>query len=456
MSSPKVVVVGAGSMFFGRQCIWKMVKSEVLRGGTIALVDVDKNILDKMVVLANKAVETTSAPLTVEASTDRRKVLRGADFVVLTFADRGVYFRGVDCQVSEKYGVRMCSGDTIGPGGIFRALRGVPEALNVARDCEELCPNAWLINYINPTTVLGIALMRHSHMRSFALCDGHHEPYNRRRWLRMAGILSEDEAITPQIERKLDLAIGGVNHFTWLMRFKYDGEDMMPRVREAVAQRAAEETEEETHSKVRFNNKYALALMDIFGAYPTATGHTKEYVPYWQGYTTSPPDLPRIDVFDADRRAERVVGVWEEIDAYNSGEKPMSHFLENMQSDHATDIIENMWGDLGNCFYINSPNRGAVTNMADDAFLELRCDIDMQGPRPQPFGEFPRGLLGLQQQVLDTHELTAEAAITGDRSLLMRAFMTDPIVNSISDAEKIMDELFEKERDALPEFWFKP
>jgi len=456
MGSPKVVVIGAGSMFFGRQVIWKMTRSEVLRGGTLALVDTDAGILRKMVRLARKVVSATRAPLRIEASTDRREVLRGADFVVLTFADRGVYFRGVDCEVSAKYGVRMCSGDTIGPGGIFRALRAIPSALACARDVERLCPDAWLINYINPTTCLGIALMRHApNLRSFALCDGHHEPYFRERVLREVGVLGPQEPLTAAHERKLDLAVGGVNHCTFMVRFRYDGRDMLPAWRRKVAERAAKESADEAYSKRRFNNRYALALMDIYGAYPTAVGHTKEYVPFWQGYSTSPPDLPPIDIFSAAQRAELVAKVWAEIDDYNAGRKPITHFLENMRSDHASDIIENMWGGLGRAYYINSPNRGAVTNMAPDAFLELRCDIDMHGPRPQPFGEMPRGLLALQQQVLDTHELTVAAAVSGDRGLLLRAFMTDPIVNSISDAKKIMAELFARERDALPAFWFR-
>jgi alpha-galactosidase/6-phospho-beta-glucosidase family protein len=113
-----------------------------------------------------------------------------------------------------------------------------------------------------------------------------------------------------------------------------------------------------------------------------------------------------------------------------------------------------MWRNLGKPFFINSANRGAVTNMPDDAFLELRCDLDMNGPRPQPFGEMPRGLLGMQMQVLDTHELTAEAAVTFDRKTLLRAMLTDPIVNNIADAKMIMTELLEAEKDALPAEWF--
>ena len=112
-----------------------------------------------------------------------------------------------------------------------------------------------------------------------------------------------------------------------------------------------------------------------------------------------------------------------------------------------------MVGGLGRPFFVNGANRGAVTNMADDAFLELLCDIDMDGPVPRPVGEMPRGLLGQQQLILDTHELTAEAVARDDRNLLRRAMLTDPIVNSIADADAILAELLELERDAIPAGW---
>jgi alpha-galactosidase len=122
--------------------------------------------------------------------------------------------------------------------------------------------------------------------------------------------------------------------------------------------------------------------------------------------------------------------------------------------DHATDIVENIVGGLGKPFYINTFNQGAVTNMADDAFLELCCDVDLDGPKPRPVGEMPRGIRGMQELVLDTHELTAAAAATCDRTLLRRAMLTDPLVSSMADADGIIDELLADERDALPPCWF--
>src|SRR5690606_30269380 len=126
---------------------WQMVHSEYLNQGTLAFVDTDKEKLNKMVTLARMAASEAGVPLRVEGSTDRKDVLPGADFVVLSFADNTVKYRGIDCAISEKYGIRMCSGDTIGPGGIFRAMRELPVIMACAKDIEELCPDAWVINY---------------------------------------------------------------------------------------------------------------------------------------------------------------------------------------------------------------------------------------------------------------------------------------------------------------------
>ena len=147
---------------------------------------------------------------------------------------------------------------------------------------------------------------------------------------------------------------------------------------------------------------------------------------------------------------------WKVTQEYADGTRPIDEFLKTYNhGDHATDIIESMWGGLGKKFFINGPNQGAVTNLPDDAFLELRRDIDMNGFQALPVGKLPHGVLGLTQQVLDTHELTVEAIVSHDRKLLYRALASDPLVNNLSDAKAIMLELLEAEREYLPIEWFK-
>ena len=456
MRGPKITVVGAGSYFFGKPVIWNMLHSEILRGGELALVDTDPAVLDTMLSIARRAVAATGAPTKISGSTDRTAVMKDSDFVVLSFSFRNAHYRGVDTAIAAKHGVTMCSSDTIGPGGIFRALRELPEVLRVADDVRRLCPKAWVINFINPTSVLGIGLMRHApDVRSFALCDGNHEPHNTSHFLQWVGVLPQDAKELPaDVAAKTEIRIAGVNHCTFLTKFAYDGRDMLPKLREALAKEAAEE-QPTAKAKPRFNKRYALELMDLYGAYPTAVSHTKEYVPFFQGYGVAPAQPAPIICFDAVNRAEEMAEAWKTTAAYGAGDLPISQFIAEGRGDHATDIIESMWGGLGKQFYINAANQGAVTNLPDDAFLELRRDVDMEGPRPLPFGKLPRGVLGLTQQVLDAHELTVEAAVSHDRTLLLRAMATDPIINNLGDAKLIMEELFEAEREHLPAAWYK-
>lgn len=457
MAGPKVTVIGAGSYFFGREVIHKMATSSIMGGGTLALVDIDEDVLNTMEELARRVFAETGCKVEVMASTDRREVMEDSDFVVLTFSKDNAYYRGLDTEIAAEHGIRMCSSDTIGPGGAFRALREIPKALDMARDTRELAPEAWLINFVNPTTVLGMALRRYvPEVKSFALCDSLHEPYNTLNWCKKAGILPEDaDRVPPRVLNKLDLAIGGVNHCTWMIRFNYGSEDMMPVLLAELQKRADREQENPSEgAKARFNANYALQLYDIYGALPVVTSHTKEYVPFFQGYGQRDIQPEPLSLFDADNRAAQMEAAWQRTEAFSEGKIEVETFLKEVSDDHATDIIESMWGDLGKQFYINTANNQAVKNLADDAFLELRCDVDMQGPRPQPLGRFERGLLALQQQILDTHELTAEAAVTGDKSLLKRALLTDPLGNNIADVEACIEDLLKAEKKALPDYWY--
>jgi len=447
LQHPRVVVIGAGSLFFGRKAIWQMVNSPHLNQGTLALVDTSPGRLERMARLAEMVIAEADVPLQLEAAADWKEGLPGADFVVLSFAERTVYFRGVDCAISAKYGIRMCSGDTIGPGGIFRAMRELPVIMDCARDIERLCPDAWVINYINPSTVNGMALTRFApRLRSFALCDSLHMPHIRQRYARYAGIPDgEDETF--------DLRIAGVNHFTWMLRAEHEGRDMMPRIVAALRGLARDERDD-AGAKRRHNHGIACALYDAFGRVPVCVGHTKEYVRFWQGKGELPDEIPPLALWETEDRYELHAAMWQQVDGFVSGATPVSRFLQDFGPDHATDIIESMVGGLGKPFYVNTPNCGAVSNMSDDAFLELLCDLDMDGPVPRPVGEMPRGLRGMQEVVLDTHELTAEAVVRCDHRLLRRAMLTDPLVTSMADADAILRELLAAEREALPAGWY--
>lgn len=456
MNGPKVVVIGAGSLFFGRQAIWQMVTSESLNTGTLGLVDTDSAHLARMTHLAQKAIDEKGVALSLESSTDRREVLKDADFVVFSFARKSVKYRAVDCELSAKYGIRMCSGDTIGPGGIMRTLREFPHILECCRDVKELCPDAWVINYINPTAANGIGLQIFApELKSFALCDGLHMPYVKNMYAQRAGIIDDEETLTPEQDAAFDFRVAGPNHFTWIVKAEYNGRDVSAEIAEHLRNQAATETDGHSlGAKAAFNNTITYELYKAFGSIPACTGHTKEYVPFWQGHGVTEDVIPSLFFWDHIPRYEWHWDNWNEIDSYNYDVEPISRFFEKTGADHATDIIETMWCGRDKPFFVNTPNGNAVKNMPDDAFLELMCDINMDGIKPREVGPAPVGLRGLWQRVLDTHELTARAAQSGDRDLLYSAFACDPLTVSLSDTRKLINELLEAEKEALPAYWF--
>lgn len=446
MKTPKIVIVGAGSIFFGRQAIWAASHLPGLSQCTLSLVDTDPTHLDQMTRLARLVLK--GSEVKVESTDDYRKALPGADFVVLSFSKHNTHYRRIECEVGAKYGIRSCSGDTIGPAGIFHTVREFPAILEIAHAVEELCPNAWLINYVNPSAAMGIGLMRHSKAKSFALCDTHHMPGKKEGYLKLIG---EDLSQMNQF----DLRIAGVNHFTWMLKAELNGRNVMPEIQEAFRRGAIGEVDE-GYAKERFNNFITAQLAEHFGSVPTCTGHTKEYLPFYQGRAPIQEPIPPLSVFNCEERDKWTNDVWAEVADYVSGKKPVADFHSSMKSDHATDIIHTMITEDNRTYYINRTNSECVEgsgkpvdNLPEDAFLELECRLDRNGPRPLKVGRFPLGLRALQYQILDLHELTIEGVMKRDRDLLVRALSMDPLVNSIATARVIVDELFEREKEAL-------
>jgi len=451
VKGPKVVLIGAGSVFFGRQTIWSMVSKPALSSGTLALVDTNERLLSTMERIARRAIKATGVSLKLEVSPDRQKVLKGADFVILAFAVEGVKLRGVDAEISQKHGIVMCSADTIGPGGIFRTLREVPRTLQVLEDVEALCPDAWVINWVNPTTAMGICAFRYApQIKSLAICDGPHNPHFDHRLIWRAGLARWGDDPGEELMQNTHIRSGGINHFNWLTALSYRGKDLMGKVREWYLRQGKHGEDERT----RTTSRMVVRLTDTVGSIPMCIHHTREYVPFFQGRGVDTKKSLRVKTWEVKVRQERMRRNWKDMRDIASGRRSVKDFLEKTTPDHASDIVESMWGGLGKKFYINTPNRGAVPNMAEDAFLELLCDVSLNEVRPLPYGPMPRPLPGMFQRVLDEHELAVEAAVTGDRQTLMKSFVASPLTYNLEDAENLIDELLRKERRYLPDYWF--
>lgn len=453
---PKVVLIGAGSVFFGRQTIWNMVQKEALRTGCLALADPDETKLRWLHSVAKRAVEASGAPLKLEVSTDYRQLLKGADFVILAFAVEGVKLRGIDSEVSTRHGMTMCSGDTIGPGGIMRTLREVPRQTEILNEVRRQCPEAWVINWVNPTAAMGIAMMRHfPDLRSLAICDNPHNPHFDNRLIVSAGLVKSAEEITDALRSRVLIRSGGVNHFNWLVEMRYEGKDIASRVIESLKKATQEEhIAASEDSKITLANRISFQLASTLGYAPMCIWHTMEYLPYFQGHDVDREKALTINQWRLDVRQTWMNECWADMKALADGSRPIADFLAKNTLDHASDIIESMWTGSLKTFYINNPNRGAVSNMPDDAYLELPSVVNMNAVQTLPFGEMPRPLVGYLHRVLDEHELAVEAATSCNRKTLLQAFLASMVAVSIPDAQACMNELLEAERDYLPGAWF--
>ncbi len=453
---PKVVIIGAGSAFFGRQTICGMATRPALRDGCLALADTDETKLGWMHSIARRAVEATGASLKIEASTDYRSLLKGADFVILAFAVEGVRLREVDSEISTRHGMIMCSGDTVGPGGIMRTLREVPRQAEVLNEVRRQCPNAWVINWVNPTATMGIAMMRHfPDLKTLAICDGPHNPRFNDNLIVKAGLVESASEITDALRSRVLIRSTGVNHFNWLVEMRYQGEDLTPRIFEQMKHDGQEmHVASFQESKKALANRIAYQIAMSIGYAPMCVWHTQEYLPYFQGHDVAKEDALTLGQWRVDIRESWMKECWDDMEALATGQRPIADFLEKTTADHATDIIEAMWAGLPKLFYINTPNNGAVTNLPDDAYLELLSAVNLNAVLPLRFGEMPRPLTGYIHRVLDEHELAVEAAVTFSRAKLRQAFLASMVAVSIPDAENCMNELLEAERSYLPSQWF--
>src|SRR3954447_14947220 len=257
MKDIKVVIIGAGSTVFTPGLIADMVNSEHLHDASVALVDIDPLAVDVMTRLAQRMARERGVSLKIEGTTDRRKVLAGADFVTTTIAVGGVRGWEHDVRIPERAGVYQTVGDSVGPGGVFRALRHVPELVAIARDMEELCPDAWLFNYTNPLSANVRGVQKSSPIKCIGLCHG--ILHTRQLLARDLGVDAHD----------LNVVAAGVNHLCWGLDIRHEGHDLYPALREQMATRLAAPDTIASDDVYEGFQQVSARLMQLYGYYPS-------------------------------------------------------------------------------------------------------------------------------------------------------------------------------------------
>ena len=433
-----IVLLGVGSTYFTRG----IVESLITKGGEwdIRLVDIDPQCLEIATLLSRRLVEAYDAPVTVRGSLDRMEVLAGADAVVSTIGVGGRRAWEKDVIVPRQFDIYQSTGDTFGAGGVSRALRMIPVLVEVAKDIERICPNAIFINFSNPMTVNCRAIARTTSVKVAGLCYGvswyHHY------LAKFIGV---------PMEQLMCRAIG-VNHFTWITELQYEGKDAWPLVREKM-----KEKQEEIKRQ-----PYTWELFRLFGAFPcVGDGHICEFVPGWQGKGAYYGKTFGIDAGHSfEEYAKGFDKVFQDMEDQAYGRAPIIKREDNpaeaelfKDEDLFIDVLNASLGEDEIFRTVNLPNIGQASNLPAGAVLEATTLINGAGFQPLCFGELPPGITAILLRIIGAQELTVEAALRGDRKLVLQALVAGETVRTEAEAEALTDALLETHRQWLPHFY---
>jgi alpha-galactosidase len=431
---PKVTFVGAGSAVFARQLITDILDVDGLDAGTFALVDIDPSRLELACRIAERLVELSGKRWSVTASTDRTDVLEGSDYVISSIEVAGLANVRYDYEIPMRYGVDQCIGDTIGPGGIFKALRTGPVWLQIVADVARLAPRARVINYSNPMSILTLAAARASELEVVGLC---HSVQGTSRQLATYLDIPYD---------RIEWRCAGINHNAWFTTLEQDGEDLYPLLR-----RRAAIPEIYERDPVRFE------VMLHLGAFVTeSSGHFSEYVPYFRN---RPDLLARYSRAGYLGESGFYANHWpdwrrandELIASMLRGETPVP---TERGHEYASAIVEAIELGRDATIHGNVINKGWIDNLPAGC-VEVECLVDRGGLHPVHFGPLPEQLAALNRSHMAVHELVVEALMERDRQKAKYALMLDPLtatVCSLEEIDRLFEEMWEAERESLTAF----
>jgi alpha-galactosidase len=473
----KIAFIGAGSTVFARNLLQDLFIFPELHGSTIALMDIDPGRLADTEAVAKLLADRAGAHPTIEATTDLRAALDGADYAV-NMIQVGGYRPStvIDFEIPKRYGLRQTIGDTLGIGGIMRALRTIPVMLDFGRTMEEVCPNVLFLNYTNPMAMLCRAMNRATVIKTVGLCHSvHNTAADIAHWL---GIPFEE----------VNFLCGGINHVAFMLRYERDGEDLYPALRQFAA-----EHREPAWERVRFE------LLRRFGYFVTESSeHFSEYVPWfikpgrddliqkfnipldeyparcedqiadWADFRSAltsadPEAMPRYREARRGRLhgmdARRIAVVEKEDPALAAAMRVEAlaeqHEEESGHSgEYGTLIIHSAETGQERVVYGNVENWNSITNLPASCTVEVPCLVDRNGVQPTMVGMLPPQLAALMQTNINVQELTVTASLTGKREHIYQAAMLDPHTAAELDPEQIcalVDDLLEAHGSMIPE-----
>ncbi len=432
----KIAFMGAGSTVFAKNVLGDCMLTPALSDSEIALYDIDGKRLEESALMLgaiNNNVGNKATIKTYLGVENRKDALRGADFVVNAI-QVGLYepCTVTDFEVPKKYGLRQTIADTLGIGGIFRALRTIPVMMDFARDMEEVCPDAWLLNYTNPMAMLTGAMLRMTPIKTVGLC--HSVQSCAKNLLEGLGMPYDE-----QVQWK----IAGINHQAWLLELTKDGRDLYPEVK-----RRAEARTEKHGDMVRYE------IMKRFGYYVTESSeHNAEYMPFF--IKDKYPELIErfnIPLDEYPRRCVKQIADWEKRRVELTQDPHLTH---ERTKEYASYIMEAMVTNQPYKIGGNVLNTGLITNLPQNAVVEVPCMVDATGIAPTVIGDLPEQCAAMNRTNINVQLLTIEAARTLKKEYIYQAAMMDPHCQSelsIDDIVAMCDDLIAAHEGWLPKY----
>lgn len=427
----KIVFIGAGSGFGQRLCNDILAHPE-LRECHICLVDTNERHLQSVHECVTQMIESHRLPATVEATTDRRAVLAGADYVVIAVAIGGPAYDGVpyyhEITIPARYGIYQEVGDTLGPGGVFRTLRSAPELMRMAQDIGELCPRAWVLNYTNPMAALTWVMGATAPLNLVGLCHS------------VQGTASQLAGFLGLPYSEVRYWVAGINHMSWFLEFTHDGEDLYPRLRQAMEDPAIYKKE-----PVRFE------IMRHFGYFVTeSTRHMSEYVPYFRKsrelLSEFGLNLREVGEVAQDRRWSWLQEIKQQLQDADPNQdlKP--------SGEYASYIMKAIETNKPFRFNGNVMNGGLISNLPPDCCVEVPCLTDGSGVRPCYVGALPTHLAALNASNVAVQQLMVQACLEQSREKAYHAVALDPLTAgqcTLAQIRAMFDELWEADKPWL-------
>jgi alpha-galactosidase len=435
----KICLVGAGSTVFAQNILGDVLSSPGLPGLAISLFDIDAKRLQTSKIVAERICEKLQLANTlVEATTDRKQALKNADFVILMMQVGGYKPATVtDFEVPKRYGLRQTIADTLGIGGIFRGLRTIPVLEDICRDMEEVCPNALLMNYVNPMAINSWAIKDIApKIRTVGLCHSvQHTAAH------LANCLDEDIS-------DIDYVSAGINHVAFFLKYEKrlaDGsrEDLYPRLKALAAEGRVPDDD-----RVRFD------VLKRLGYFVTESSeHFSEYTSWYiKNDHSDLIEKLNIPLDEYIRRCEVQIADWGDLRKGLEGDKPIEVHHSN---EYAAGIIHASVTGQPELIYGNVANQGLIENLPDDCIVEVPCHVDRNGIQPVRVGRIPAQLANVIQQSVSVQELTVQAALSKKRDAIYQAALLDPHTAAELSPDQIwhmVDDMIEEHGSLLPSY----